>query len=167
MVVTRTTRNRFVCDEQARGFESHHLRHRRHKLCIACDDFLCKNHPALTPLFLLFPKSLPTFWGEHYLQQAGCRLFLCFFSKISGRSALLSLLSEFRLSHPPDGFRSRSFGLYSPITKLFYRRNLAYLCNIFCSAFCNMFLITRFVPAASAPQTVCPRASSSQAMYRL
>ncbi len=26
MVVTRTTRNRFVGDEPARGFESHHLR---------------------------------------------------------------------------------------------------------------------------------------------
>ncbi len=29
MVVTRTIRNRFVGDEPARGFESHHLRHKK------------------------------------------------------------------------------------------------------------------------------------------
>ena len=27
LTLTHKTRNRFACDEQARGFESHHLRH--------------------------------------------------------------------------------------------------------------------------------------------
>ena len=54
-----------LCPERDLGFESLTLRHRRHKLCIACDDFFIKNHPSLTPLFLLSPKSLPTFRGPH------------------------------------------------------------------------------------------------------
>lgn len=54
-----------LCPERDLGFESLTLRHRRHKLCIACDDFFMKNHPSLTPLFLLSPKSLPTFRGPH------------------------------------------------------------------------------------------------------
>ena len=54
-----------LCPERDLGFESLTLRHRRHKLCIACDDFFIKNHLALTPLLLLSPKSLPTFRGPH------------------------------------------------------------------------------------------------------
>ena len=69
------------------GFESLTLRHRRHKLCIACDDFLCKNHPALTPLFLLSPKSLLTFRGPRYpvTKRFSGLLFFVRFRKIASK----------------------------------------------------------------------------------
>ena len=56
-----------LCTEMYLGFESLTLRQRRHKLCITCDDFFVKNHPALTPLFLLFPKKSVDFSGARYL----------------------------------------------------------------------------------------------------
>ena len=65
------------------GFESLTLRHRRHKLCIACDDFFTKNHPALTPLFLLSPKSFTTFRGPHYtVNKRVCWTFLFYISEL-------------------------------------------------------------------------------------
>lgn len=53
--------------------------HRRHKLYIACDDFFAKNHPALTPLFLLSPKSLTTFRGPHKIVIKPISGFFLFF----------------------------------------------------------------------------------------
>ena len=65
------------------GFESLTLRQRRHKLCIACDDFFVKNHPALTPLFLLFPKKSVDFSGTPLSENRGFPdfSFLLFCSK--------------------------------------------------------------------------------------
>ena len=62
-VDTLTKRLEMPCPLPDPGFESRTLRHRRHKLCIACDVFFfAKKHPSLTPL-LLSPKSLLTFRG--------------------------------------------------------------------------------------------------------
>lgn len=60
-----------LCTEMYLGFESLTLRQRRHKLCIACDDFFVKNHPALTPLLLLFPKKSVDFSGAPSCENRG------------------------------------------------------------------------------------------------
>ena len=58
-----TKRLEMLCTEMYLGFESLTLRQRRHKLCIACDDFFVKIIPCSRRCSSFSPKSLLTFRG--------------------------------------------------------------------------------------------------------
>lgn len=84
--------------ERDLGFESLTLRHRRHKLCIACDDFLCKKssrtHAAAPPL----PKKSADFSGTPISCKQAC---LQAFSLKSAPKNRLNQTFLFRISIYP------------------------------------------------------------------